>query len=460
MVMMFEEDSIRYKIFPLDVDLVPYNEAVAISDAEGRLQFMTNGNVVVSWDGYIMEGGKGFNEGSGYSDFNIPGAGDTTSNVPYIPYTYQLILDGYEAGVYYMLHSFLGTANIEPCAIGMASTKMQLSKIDMRLNGGKGKVVYKNRYINEVVMGAAFVLVQHGNGRDWWLVQCSPDGLHFRATLLRRDSVVLVVESQLSELSSAWFTCGDLISSALNLLEVSSDGSLLVDNFGTGYAKLMDFDRCSGVVTLRDTFSLWGTYIEHNDGSGYARPYIFAFSPSGRYLYGVGFAGFDQYDLWAADIRASWVHLEGIPRELDDFQNAWVGQPGGYGPFSLGPDGKLYSLNYTAHNVIVYPDEWGEASGLCVAARAQGDAGYGVSVLPTVGREWVEVPITLPRYRVEVVAEMQVVDALGRVVARHCFAPYAYLHRLDVSGWSARLYHVVLAENGRPRATARLVVCR
>ena len=498
-IMGFDGDSISYQIRPNN-DYIALQEAVAMSDAAGNLQFYTNGNVVVSWDGYIMQGGKGFNEGSADSDFNNPSFGDTMANSPYVPYTYQLIPDGYEEGVYYMLHSFVTSADLEPCSIEFASSKMQLSKIDMRLNGGRGKVVYKNRYINEVVMGAAFAIVQHGNGHDWWLVQRSPDGLDFRSTLLQRDSVLLTVESTMPGLSSDWYDCGDLITSAHNLFEVSPDGSMLLDNYGWGHAKLMGFDRCSGEVSLLDTFSLGFTYLEYNGGEGLTTVNVFAFSPSGRYLYGVGWAGFVQYDLWAPDILASKVPLGGVPWYMDDFQNVLEGQPRGYGPFCLGPDGKLYSLYETAHNVFEHPDEPGEASGYCIAADNPpsclgpdvpyylfstphphyrlgplagsgcdtilsstkppvAGSGYGVSASPSVASGQVEVSITLPSYGGST-AEIQVVDMLGRVVHRHRFPPYAYLHTLDVRDWAPGLYNIVLLDQGRARAGARVVVAR
>jgi hypothetical protein len=362
-------------------------------------------------------------------------------------------------------------------------------------------VVYKNRYFDEELMHAGFAVMQHGNGRDWWLVRRSPDGLYFRSTLLQRDSVLLTVESTMPGLSSDWFDCGDLIMTAQNLIEVSPDGSMLLDNYGVGHAKLMGFDRCSGEVSLLDTFSLGSTYLEYNGGEGYATVYTFAFSPSGRYLYGVGWAGFVQYDLWAADILGSRVELGGVPWDLDDFQNVLVTNPGGFGPFCLGPDGKLYSLYETAHNIIEYPDEPGGASGICVAAEnppsclgpdvphylfstphphyrlgpLEGSAcdtiptsvheppansGYAVTASPTVASGPVEMAITLPAYGSASTAELLVVDMLGRVLHRHRFPPYAYLHTLDVSGWAAGLYNVVLLENGRPRAGARLVVGR
>ena len=495
--MRFESAEITYSFFNSSIMIDA--GSVAMSDADGTLQFYTNGNVVATWDHSIMQGGKGFNEGSGFSDFNNPDFGDTMMNISYIANTFQLIPDGYEEDVYYMLHSL---CTFEELGLGpiLVASKMQISKIDMTANNGRGKVVYKNRYFDEGTMGAAFAVVRHGNGHDWWLVRRSPDGLYFRSTLLRRDSVVLIVESTMPGLDADWFDYADLYISAYNLLEASPDGGILLDNYGFGHAKLMAFDRCSGEVSLIDTFSTGIVQLEVvGDEVKDCTNVFFAFSPSGRYLYGTGWAEYAQWDIWADDIPGSKLQLGGVPWAMDDFQNVLEGIVGGSWTFSLGPDGKLYNLGQSSHSVIEHPDEPVEASGYCIAAdnppsclgpdvpyylfstphphyrlgplvgsgcdtilsgtkQPVANAGYGVTASPTVASRQVEVAITLPAYGSQVAAEVQVVDMLGRVVERHRFPPYAYLHRLDVSGWAAGLYNVVLVEGGRVRATGRVVV--
>ena len=497
-LMRFENGGISYSTFNSNIQI--HNSSVAMSDASGALQFYTNGNVVATWDHHIMEGGKGFNEGSPSSDFNDFTYGDTMGNFTYVHYTFQLIPDGYEDGVYYMLHSFVTIEDEWGLGPIFAAPKMQISKIDMKANGGRGRVVYKNRYFDEELGRASFAVVRHGNGRDWWLVRSNAEGLYYRSTLLRRDSVILTVESTMPGLNSDWFEYEDLALTAQNLLEVSPDGNMLLDSYGRGYAKLMAFDRCSGEVSLIDTFSTGIVQLEVDGGDILdCANTNFSFSPSGRYLYGAGWAELAQWDLWAADISASKVKLGGTPWAMDDFQNVLVGFPSGLGPFSLGPDGKLYNLGQASHSVIEYPDEKGEACGYCIAAdnppsclgqssylystphpnyrlgplTGSGcdtilssvsspvlDGGYGVSASPTVASGQVEVSITLPNYSSTSTAEVQVVDMLGRVVHTHRFPPYAYLHNLDVSEWPVGLYNLVLLENGRARAGARVVVAR
>jgi hypothetical protein len=493
--MGFEDGSISY-LTPDTALLTITVGIIAMSDAEGELQFYTNGNVVATWDHSIMQGGKGFNEGSPYSDFGVNGA-DTLYNVPYGANTYQVIPDAEDGQVYYMVHSFVQYDD-DGCK-GHNAPHLKISKIDMSANGGLGRVVYKNHNFDEAEMGVCFAMVRHGNGRDWWVVRRSQDGLSYRSVLLQRDSVVQVVESVIPGLSSDWFECEDWWTTSQNLLNASRDGNRLLDIFGRGRVKLLDFDRCNGEVSLLDTFTTGFPTLTTASGTVYeCPPYGYEFSPSGRYLYSIGCAGIVQWDLEAADIAASGTPIGGVPWQLDENQNV-TGLLGGFWTFGHGPDGKIYNLSGNTHTVIAHPDEPGDASGLCLAAdnppsclgvpyrlystpypnyrlgplegsacdtiptsvhEPPANSGYEVRASPTVASGPVEVAITLPAYGSARTSELLVVDMLGRVLHRHRFPPYAYLHTLDVSGWAAGLYNVVLLENGRPRAGARLVVGR
>jgi hypothetical protein len=494
-IMGFEDDSISYEVTPDVTKLEFFNGITAISNAQGELQFYTNGNVVISWDGNIMEGGKGFNEGSIYGDFEVNGT-DTVFNYAYTPYTYQVIPDAYDGNIYYMIHSFVKS---EGGCKSQNAPKLQISKIDMSAQQGRGRVVYKNRYFDEELMGLMATIVRHGNGHDWWVVRRSQDGLSYRSILLQRDSVVQVVQSSINGLGYDWFDDEDCYETSLSNLYPSQDGSRFVDIYGHGWAKLLDFDRCSGEVSLIDTFSTGTTPLEFLSGEIIdCSIFMYEFSPSGRYVYGLGYAELAQWDLEANDIAASKVQLGGVPWALDENQNVLVGISGGAWVFAHGPDGKLYSLVWNAHSVIEHPDEKGEASGLCLAADSPPSclgvpynlfstphpnyrlgplpgsgcdtissaqppltgSGYGVTASPTVASGAVEVSITLPGYGSASTAEVQVVDMLGRVLHRHRFPPYAYLHHFEVQDWPSGLYNVVLLEKDRARASTRLVVAR
>jgi len=500
--MRFDPDSIHYLLSGVTSKIQSSHGSLAMSDAEGELQFYTNGNVVVSWDHHIMQGGKGFNQGASSDDYlyNPPWQTepDTLLNSSYNPYTYRIIPDAYDAHTYYMIHAFV--TEIADCKY-FNVPKMQISKIDMAANGGKGKVIYKNRYFDEELMAAGFALVRHGNGKDWWVVLRKQDGLAYKSILLQRDSVVQVVHSTIPGLSSDWFSWNDCAQASGCLLEVSDDGSRLLDKFGEDWAKLLAFDRCSGSVSLLDTFRLGITPLVTSGGVVIdCDIYTLKFSPSGRYMYGAGYAEFAQWNLEAANIRASKVKLGGVPWWLDEEQNVVEGIPGGFTVFATGPDGKMYNLLRTSHSVIEHPDEKGAASGLCLAAdnppsclgdnvpywlysdrhpnfrlgALEGSAcdsilsnvpspapnsGYRVAVSPSAAAVQAQVEITLPSYSGSS-AEIQVVDMLGRSVYQHRFAPFAYLHSLEVQGWTPGVYNIVLLDKGRWKAVTRLVVVR
>ncbi len=496
--MQFGTDSIRY--IETDKSTMRIGAGTfAISNAAGELQFYTNGNVIASWDNTIMEGGKGFNEGSIYSDFksNVhPDFPDTTWNTAYFEFSYFVIPDEDDDQVYYMIHGLIKSP-------ADYSKKMQISKIDMSANNGKGKVVYKNRYFDEDDTLPSFRLIRHGNGRDWWVVMRKPEGLSYRSVLLRKDSVVQVVVSSIPQLDSDYDEY-DYMCMKYNFIDEAPDGSTLVDNNGYAKLKIIYFDRCSGEVSLIDTLSLGTHYNYHpyNWGTYYG----FQISPSGRYLYGAGYtAYYAQWDLEAPDIGASRVQLGGKPLVFqDNYLNLknpiQEGAPATI--FSLGPDGKVYALTNKYHNVIEHPDEPGEACGFCLAsdfapesclglskpvydlftpkypnyrlgplegsgcdtllsevvAPLRPGRGYSIEVSPNPALSQAHVAITLPRFSSSGGAGLQVADMLGRIIYTHQFPPYAYIHSIDVQSWPPGAYTIILTEQGLPRATARLMV--
>ncbi len=362
-LMRFDGDSIVYT--SVHTEIYIQHGVLAMSNKVGDLQFYTNGNVVVSHDHQIMEGGKGFNEGAEGSDFLGGQWGDTTLNLAYLPYTYQLIPDGFDEHIYYMIHSFLEYSDN---GWQWNTPRMQISKIDMSANGGRGKVVYKNRYFDEAPSSTTCAIIRHGNGRDWWVILRTQDGLRYRSLLLERDEVKQEVVSTLPELSSDWFTLLDSLGSNTNLFFASQDGSRLLDNYGYHHVKLMSFDRCSGMVSLLDTIDTGIYPVQIGSNTYEENMFTYELSPSGRYLYGVGDAGYMQWDLEAADVEGSRMQLGGPPWQLDSYQNPLVGLVGGFFVFGYGPDGKLYNLIRNTHSVVEYPDERGEESGFCLAA--------------------------------------------------------------------------------------------
>ncbi len=496
-LMQFEEEGIHFQKTKTKLDIE--TGVIAVSDKTGIHQFSTNGNAVVTWDGEVMVGGKGFNQGATNDDFGTV-FGDTVINSYYNPYTYQVIPDLYEDSVYYLIHAFVWEDADQPEEF--FNEKTQISKIDMRLRNGRGEVVYKNQPIDEEEMGVPFTIIKHGNGKDWWVVLRSLHGLEYKAILLRKDSVITKVWSKIEELDSEWFSNDDKFRSATVILQSSLDGRYLLDSYGMEHVKLLEFDRCNGSVSFLDTVKV-GLIV---DDPNHPNPYFFSymgykFSPSGRYLYGYSYSNFSQWDLWADDISASRVDM-GHPWAVTlHADGQWHKGYGGFTVFGYGPDGKLYNLWRGVHSVIENPDEKCPACGFC-AGWEQGPppsclgveyklfsgfypnyrlgplegspcdtipdepvppehptGDYGLSVWPSPSSGPATVEITLPDYS-QGRARIAIVDMLGRYLYSHTFPPYAYLHQLDLSDWAAGVYNILLLEGNDLKATARLVVIR
>ena len=492
LLMKFEDEGIAYE--KTKINFIFEACPIAMSDKDGVYQFSTNGNVVMSWNDSIMIGGKGFNKGATNDDFGTI-FGDTVINDSYNPYTYQVIPDLYEDSVYYLIHSLVWEEADRPEYL--FNKKTQISKIDMRRRRGRGEVVYKNRYFDEEEMGVTFALIQHGNGKDWWVVLRTVDGMEYNAILLRRDSVVTKVRSKIEGLSTEWFSFDDKFITAGSIIQPSRDGRYLVDNYGAKHVKWMGFDRCSGEVSLLDTIEV-GLYVVD---SNFLNPYFFAYrifnlSPSGRFLYGAGFDNLAQWDLWADDIEASRVDMGHPWAVFLHADGQWQNGYGGFTSFGYGPDGKMYNMRRGTHSVVEHPDEkcpdcdfcagWeqgpppsclgveyklysgfypnyrlgalsGSACDTIVEYPEAPDGGYGLSVTPSPASGPVTVEIALPSYDTGQ-ARIVVVDMLGRVLYRHRYAPYAYLHEMDVSSWASGVYNVVLMEGNDLKASSRFVV--
>lgn len=120
------------------VPMVPQIEQVrgsfGISDKNGKLQFYTNGNYIVSSNHVIMENGDSLNVGAWTSQNNT----FPELKNPYMQYAYMVLPDSEDENIYYLLHSFL---KIGKYPFIQVSTRLQITKIDMKENNGLGRVI-------------------------------------------------------------------------------------------------------------------------------------------------------------------------------------------------------------------------------------------------------------------------------------------------------------------------------
>ncbi len=201
------------------------------------------------------------------------------------------------------------------------------SLVDMRLDGGKGAVTVKNRFLLDPNTGQ-LTGVRHANGRDFWVLTVqghTTNFLAFRVTNEGIDHVPVVSTLPFRTVSD-------------NMMRASPDSrmiamSALTEQQGNTNV-LVKLDNSTGRVT--------GTYAFYNIGAGGA----FEFSPDSRKYYIQSLEGIWQYQLDAPDIAAARYLIP------DSRLNS--------SRIRLAPDGRIYSGRVSEFlNVITNPNAVG-----------------------------------------------------------------------------------------------------
>lgn len=309
----------------------------SICDAEGNLQFYTNGCKIANWQHELMENGNGINPGEVHDiqcvneDYPWRGqytAGRQSALVLPLPST---------ENIYYLFHK-----GIEYTETAIPSIPLYYTKINMTLNNGLGSVEEKNIIITEQELHyGQLTAVKHANGQDWWIF--SP-GTKFTNEYYR----FLFTENGVID-TFATQSLGSATQRTNSWANFSPDG--------TQYARyeprgddvfLFDFDRETGLLSnfqqlLIDEEEEWFGGV--------------AFSPNSRFLYVASFNFIYQYDTWADDIAASRITIaEYEPTGQFIEQHFWGMQ--------LTPDCRIfvYCNSCDVIHVIHNPDEPGLAS--------------------------------------------------------------------------------------------------
>ena len=136
-VLQFESDSVHIDYQPLALDLNV--SSCNISDKDGNLLFYYNGCSVANADHEIMENGTEFNPGQDYDNFcrhssSAYGAGSQSCLIIPIDNIDSLFMLLHITSDYYYIKDDVILYGIP-----------RYSVVDMKANGGKGRVILKNQ---------------------------------------------------------------------------------------------------------------------------------------------------------------------------------------------------------------------------------------------------------------------------------------------------------------------------
>jgi hypothetical protein len=317
--------------------------SASICNAEGDLQFYTNGCHVFNWQHRVMENGIGLNRGAVYDDycslfFDIP------LGYPMQPQSTTILPWPGREDQYLIFHLRIDY-NFDPSDDrGADVNNLFYTSVDMLANEEEGRVVAKNISLDTTLREPKLVAVRHANGDDWWLLNplvennliqsylIDSSGVHFGG----EQPIGLVDDSRDRSADQYVFTPqGD------KLLRFSVQKGLSIFDFDRETAELSNFQLIDFPQGTPDTFVFAGVGV----------------SPSGQFAYVSNAFGIYQYDLWADTIANSQYQVA----ELGNPDSLFLHPTGQI--FQLGPDCKLYcyAVSGNAHHVIHQPDEQGEA---------------------------------------------------------------------------------------------------
>ena len=472
-------DTLRFSSISLPIGMG--DGQISISSLDGILQFYTNGNVIASHDHQVMPNGRGLNPDSPWRDLWNTDAG-------YVAYTYMVLPDKRNDGIYYLLHSTVRLP--QDRNYGNVSSQLLITKINMNLRDGLGDVEYKNRVLFNESTSIRFGAIQHGNGLDWWILVKDITGSWFHSLLLQEDQIISS-EKQLMPIDSTSIKDRrDSILTAVYTPSIAPSGEFLIDYEGKNFRRVIDFDRCTGQLDLIRKFFLEDDTVTTINGTRHLSiKGESCISPNDRFFYTGSVAGYWQYDLESPDIEGSEVQLSTIPYVLTPQNQDTIPNQVYIATLVNAPNGKIYALFRHNHYVIHNPNEKGEAANFCdnpclgrniyfdspwypnyrlgplkgspcdtiITHTTDWSANSEIKIYPNPSSGPFTIEIDLPEWNRQDISA-QLFDTHGRLILTHTFPPYAYIHQVEDMQLPAGIYLIKLYRGEEVLRTERLIV--
>ena len=347
----FENQQRNISVFDTNYNFYFHLGSSCISDSNGNLRIICDGYNLMDSMGNLIDNGDTlvpklyFVHEGGWSIYS-----QSSIILPFADDIYYIITPAasdYEVTTYW---------NNPP--LGRALFDLLLyHKVDMKLNGGAGKVVKKAIPLLENVKlsKTQMMACRHANGVDWWLLKQAHDTNMVYRLLVTKDSIYNYGTQGFAE---PHFTKWDLF------------GQIMFNQEGTKYATTSiginqlftaDFDRCTGQLTSPKTINIANHQNQPLDTTQNISSAGLCFSPNGNFIYIVKAFNLFQYEWNEPDSSLAWYHIANLDTTWAQFQK-WTCA-------YLGPDNKVYIGNLNglgkAMSVIDNPDIKGAGCGFC-----------------------------------------------------------------------------------------------
>jgi len=319
--------SVSYQSKPIEM----YITDASICDTAGNLILYTNGLEIADRKHKILANSSTF-----YSGEFLKGLGlAMCQGVLILPVPKS-------DSLFMVIHPLVSASND---IFAVKSYKMQYTLVNMEMKNGDGAAVILNQTIvPDTIDNGMLTACRHANGRDWWILLPKLASNIYYRLLLDPSGLHVDGTQKVGSLFGAHLTLSQAVFSPDGTRYARTRSGLYYE---PDTMNVYDFDRCTGLLNN-------SLLIAHPTDSILSGATL-AISPNSRYLYKSLGQYLWQYDLQAADIKAS--------RQL-----VYTATQYGFFAMQLGSDGKIYICPGGASSVlsrIDYPDLPGPACGVC-----------------------------------------------------------------------------------------------
>ena len=342
--------------------------SASVSDDNGNLLFYTNGCVIFNANHEPMNNGEGLDCWVA----NFQSSSDSLES-------------GSEAPNGALIIKSLSDSN-QYLVIGVARSAPEIwyihySIVDMTAENGLGKVIIKNEKLYDPeglhYVSGKLAAVRHANGRDWWI-------LNDMGSRTLVDTMMNIIEFDFYYITAFLLTPSGFTDTLITIycapntevganegeIAISQDGSKIALTHPNKSVILLDFDRCSGLISNCNIIDTLTLPADLSTGNYF---YGVEFAPEGNLLYAATPLKIFQYDLYSQDSTfVRYLAHENIYWTQSAQTNVGLSQ------LQLGQDGRLYFnqtkyaywyLNETDSNwlwlhTIDHPDSLGAACGV------------------------------------------------------------------------------------------------
>lgn len=433
--------------------------STSYSDINGELKYSTEGKRIYDASWNVMQNGDTINPGSYWN---------SQKSSYTVIYGVIAIPDPANAKRYsYLLHTQI---------IKLAKINRPMySKIDFEGNNGLGTVIEKNIILNDTIdLLEQPMVVQHANGRDWWVFYHEYKTKLYYKKLLTPEGFIEKGVQEIGPDETNIFT-GPLFS----IMSHNGEKYCRYDRPGKYY--LGDFDRCTGELSNFKTLELPDSLI------GFGK---MCFSPNDQFIYSTGqsIENLDNY-LTQIDISTDPPTYKIIAHQ--PYSNTI--ECNAYSMLELGPDGKIYigTASYSrCISIINFPDkvfpDCDFQEYLPLLPYFSGGVGMphypNYRLGPLVGsvcdtitstqeiNDPKPIAITYPnpaidKIKIELMSslhhsgnlEVSLIDVSGKLLYSGKLPPYAYIHQIDVKDLVPGMYCVLIRDKLKLLGSVKVV---